>query len=277
MKTITFPSGREVPALGLGTWKMGEDPRHRGQEIAALRRGIELGMTLIDTAEMYGEGAAEELVGETIEGRRDEVFLVTKVYPHNATRRGTILACDRSLRRLRVKSIDLYLLHWRGSVPLSETLEAFLELKRAGKISSFGVSNFDTSDMEEAWSLDGGKEIETNQILYNLTRRSVEYDLLPWCRNHGIPVMAYSPVEQGKLTNNRKLEEIAKKRSATPAQIALAWLLAMEGIIAIPKSSGAKHVEENRGAAEISLTAEELSALDKAFPRPTKRKPLEML
>src|SRR5882672_1669197 len=191
MKTVVLPSDRKVPALGLGTWKMGEDPRLRSQEIAALRRGIDLGMTLIDTAEMYGEGAAEELIGEAISGRRQEVFLVTKVYPHNATRRGTGAACERSLRRLRVDSIDLYLLHWRGSVPLQETLDAFAELKHAGKIGSFGVSNFDTSDMEEAWELAHGQGIEADQILYNLTRRNAEHDLLPWLRAHHIPVMAY--------------------------------------------------------------------------------------
>jgi len=234
-------------------------------------------MTLIDTAEMYGEGASEELVGEAIRGRRREVFLVSKVYPHNATKNGTGAACDRSLRRLGVERIDLYLLHWRGSVPLSETLDAFSKLQRAGKIASFGVSNFDTSDMEEAYSLAHRQDIATDQILYNLTRRSVEHDLLPWLGHHHIPVMAYSPVEQGRLLGNRKLAGIAVARKATPAQIALAWLLAQPDVIAIPKSADPKHVEENRGAAAIALTAEELSALDHAFPQPTKRKPLEML
>jgi diketogulonate reductase-like aldo/keto reductase len=277
MKTIKFPSGREAPALGLGTWKMGEDKRHRSQEIAALQYGIDLGMTLIDTAEMYGEGAAEELVGEAIRGRRDEVFLVTKVYPHNASRRGAIVACDRSLGRLGVNTIDLYLLHWRGSVPLAETFEAFAELKRAGKIAAFGVSNFDTSDMEEAWALNHGKEIETNQILYNLTRRGVEHDLLPWCRDRHIPVMAYSPVEQGRLVRNHKLIEIAAARKATPAQIALAWLLAQPEIIAIPKASQPEHVQENRAAADLALSDAEMAALNSAFPRPKQRRPLEML
>jgi diketogulonate reductase-like aldo/keto reductase len=277
MKTINLPSGREVAALGLGTWKMGEEHRHRSQEIAALQSGIDLGMTLIDTAEMYGEGAAEALVGEAIRGRRDDVFLVTKVYPHNASGRGAIAACDRSLGRLGVDMIDLYLLHWRGSIPLSETLEAFAELKRAGKIAGFGVSNFDTSDMEEAWALNHGKEIETNQILYNLTRRGVEHDLLPWCRHRHIPVMAYSPVEQGRLLRNHKLIEIAAARKATPAQIALAWLLAQPEIIAIPKASQAEHVKENRAAADIALSDAEVSMLDSAFPRPKQRRPLEML
>lgn len=273
MKTVVLPGGREVPALGLGTWKMGEDSRRRSAEIAALQRGIDLGMTLIDTAEMYGEGGAEEVVGDAIQGRRDRVFVVSKVYPHNATRRGTIAACERSLKRLGIETIDLYLLHWRGSVPLAETLDAFAELKRSGKIGSFGVSNFDTSDMEEAWGLRGGQKIAANQILYNLTRRSVEHDLLPWCRNQRVPVMAYSPVEQGRLVRDRKL----LNRDATPAQIALAWLLTMEGIIAIPKSSDVRHVEENRVAADLVLTTEELSLIDRAFPRPRERKPLEML
>ena len=277
MKKIVLPSGTEVPALGMGTWNIGEDKRHRSRELAALQRGIDLGMTLIDTAEMYGEGASEELVGEAIRGRRREVFLVSKVYPHNATKNGTGAACDRSLRRLGVERIDLYLLHWRGSVPLSETLDAFSKLQRAGKIASFGVSNFDTSDMEEAYGLAHGHDIATDQILYNLTRRNVEHDLLPWLHNRHTPVMAYSPVEQGRLLANRKLAPIAAARNATPAQIALAWLLAQPNVIAIPKSAEAKHVEENRAAADIALTAEELSALDRAFPRPAKRKPLEML
>ena len=277
MKTITLPSGRKVPALGLGTWNMGEDTRRRPQELSALQRGIDLGMTLIDTAEMYGEGAAEELIGEAIRGRRDRVFIVSKVYPHNGARADAIAACERSLGRLRVDRIDLYLLHWRGSVPLAETLAVFDELKRGGKIGGFGVSNLDTSDMEEAWALPHGPEIETDQILYNLTRRSVEHDLLPWLRDHHVPVMAYSPIEQGRLAHNPKLAAIAKSRGATSTQIALAWLLAQPAIIAIPKSGDRKHVEENRAAADIELSAEEMAALDKAFSRPAQRKPLEML
>jgi len=277
MKTVTLPSGREVPALGLGTWKMGEDPRSRQREIAALQHGIDLGMTLIDTAEMYGEGGAEELIGEAIQGRRQQVFLVSKVYPHNATRRGAIAACQRSLRRLRVESIDLYLLHWRGSVPLSETLDTFAQLRQAGKIASFGVSNFDTSDMEESCGLAHGHGVETDQVLYNLTRRSVEHSLLPWLRHRHVPVMAYSPVEQGRLLRNPKLAGIAERRHASPAQIALAWLLAQPEVIAIPKSGDRKHVAENRAAVDIALTADELAALDRAFPRPQKPKPLEML
>jgi diketogulonate reductase-like aldo/keto reductase len=272
MKTVTL-AGREVPALGIGTWKMGESSRLRSQEIAALKRAIDLGMTLIDTAEMYGEGAAEELIAEAIDGRRYQVYLVSKVYPHNAGRPGAVAACERSLKRLAVDRIDLYLLHWRGSVPLAETLDAFADLKRAGKIAAFGVSNFDTEDMDEAWGLPHGREIATNQILYNLTRRGVEHDLLPWLEVNGVPAMAYSPVEQGRLLGQSKLAAIAKQRGATPAQIALAWL----DVIVIPKSSDRRHVEENRAAADLELNSEDMAALDAAFPRPKSRKPLEVL
>ena len=256
---------------------MGEDARHRTAELTSLKRAIDLGMTLIDTAEMYGEGSAEELVGEAIRGRREEVFLVSKVYPHNAGRHAAIAACDRSLLRLGVERIDLYLLHWRGSVPLSETFAAFSELLDAGKIGAFGVSNFDVDDMQEAWADPNGRHLATNQILYNLTRRSVELALLPWCLEHWIPIMAYSPVEQGQLLRNRKLVEIARVKGCTPAQIALAWLLAQPQVIVIPKAGDPRHVEENRQAAEIELTAQELKELDLAFPRPRKRVPLEML
>ena len=277
MKTITFPNGSTVPALGIGTWKTGEDPRRRADELKAIGKAIDLGMTLIDTAEMYGEGASEELIGEAIRGRRDQVFLVSKVYPHNAGRSSTAEACNRSLKRLGVDSIDLYLLHWRGSIPLGETFDAFARLQQQGKIRAFGVSNFDTPDMEEAFAIPSGRGMATNQILYNLTRRSVEFDLLPWCRQHGIPIMAYSPVEQGRLLRQRKLAEIAAHRSATPAQVAIAWLLAQPGVIVIPKASDPSHVEENRGAVEIELTKGELSALESEFPRPKRRKALEML
>jgi len=277
MKTVTFPNGHAVPALGTGTWKMGEDSRRRSDELAALRQALDLGMTLIDTAEMYGEGRAEELVGEAIRGRRDPAFLVSKVYPHNAGKRSAMEACERSLRRLGVDRIDLYLLHWRGSIPLEDTFEAFSRLTDEGKIAAYGVSNFDTDDLEEAWGIPDGRLVATDQILYNLVRRSVEHALLPWCRQHEVPVMAYSPVEQGELLRNRKLGEIAQRRGATPAQIALAWLLAQPGVIVIPKAGDPVHVAENRKAADMQLTAEELSDLDAAFPRPRQRKPLEML
>jgi diketogulonate reductase-like aldo/keto reductase len=277
MKTIRLPDGQVVPALGIGTWKMGEDARRRASELAALKQAIDLGMTLIDTAEMYGEGAAEELIGEAIRGRRDEVFLVSKVYPHNAGRRGAIQACDRSLRRLAVDHLDLYLLHWRGSVPLAETFETFQKLVDDGKVRAFGVSNFDTDDLEEAWSIPAGRQTATNQVLYNLTRRNAEHDLLPWCAEHHFPVMAYSPVEQGRLLQNRKLVDIARGREATPAQIALAWLLAQPEVIVIPKAADSRHVAENRKAADMTLSTAELKELDAAFPRPRQRRSLEML
>jgi diketogulonate reductase-like aldo/keto reductase len=277
MKTVSLGNGQTVPALGIGTWKMGESVSRRDDELAALRRSIDLGMTLIDTAEMYGEGAAEELIAEAIHGRRDQVFLVSKVYPHNAGRRGAVDACDRSLRRLRVDRIDLYLLHWRGSIPLDETFAAFEKLVDDGKIGAYGVSNLDTKDMQEVWKIPSGKRVVVNQILYNLTRRAVEHDLLHWCRQRKVAIMAYSPVEQGDLLRNRKLIEVARNRGATPAQVAIAWLLAQPEVIVIPKAGNPRHVEENRGAADIQLTAAEMDALDRAFPRPRERRPLEML
>lgn len=277
MKTVTFPNGQVVPALGIGTWKIGEDARRRAAEVAALKKAIDLGMTLIDTAEMYGEGTAEELIGEAIRGRRDEVFLVSKVYPHNAGRRGAIQACERSLRRLGVERIDLYLLHWRGSIPLSETFDAFSKLVDDGKIGAFGVSNFDLEDLAEAWTIPAGRHVATNQVLYNLMRRNVEHAVVPWCREHGVPIMAYSPVEQGRLLTRPKLVEIAKKKGATPSQIALAWLLAQPSAIVIPKAGNPQHVVENRDAADIELTESDLAELDRAFPRPRQRRSLEML
>lgn len=281
MSTIRLPSGRSIPRLGQGTWRMGEDPTQRLAEIAALRLGLDLGMSLIDTAEMYGEGGAEEVVGEAITGRRDEVFLVSKVYPHNATRRGAIEACARSLLRLKTDYLDLYLLHWRGAVLLGETLEAFQRLKEVGQIRDYGVSNFDISDMEEAIALPGGDEIVTDQVLYNLRHRGIEWDLLPWCRERRIPIMAYSPIEysprqqQGMLDHPR-LRLIAARHNATPAQIALAWLLRQEDIIVIPKASRMEHVRENRAALDLKLTEEDLIELDRAFPPPSRKMPLAM-
>jgi diketogulonate reductase-like aldo/keto reductase len=275
--TTLLPSKMAVPILGQGTWRMGEDASERGREIAALRRGLDLGLALIDTAEMYGNGAAERVVGEAIAGRRDDVFLVSKVLPTNATHSGTIAACERSLRHLKTDRLDLYLLHWRENVPLQETVEAFESLVRDGKIRSWGVSNFDFEDMEELAELHSGNQVQTNQVLYNLTRRGIEYDLLPWCKERGIPIMAYSPVEQGRLLNHQVLQGIAEQHQATPAQIALAWVLREEGVIAIPKASDIKHVGENRMALEIHLTREDLATLDRAFPPPTRPVPLEML
>jgi diketogulonate reductase-like aldo/keto reductase len=277
MRTTKLPSGAVIPVLGQGTWHMAEEPRRRADEIAALRCGLDLGMTLIDTAEMYADGAAEELVGEAIAGRRNEVFLVGKVLPHHATRHGTIAACERSLRRLGTDRLDLYLLHWRGQVPLAETLEAFVALTRTGKIRHWGVSNFDVADMEELERIPGGGAVATDQVLYNLSRRGIEYDLLPWCRKRGIPIMAYSPVEQGRLLNHPQLQGIAARHRATPAQVALAWVVRQDGFVAIPKAGTPAHVRENRAALDILLTDEDLAALDRAFPPPTGPQPLEMI
>jgi diketogulonate reductase-like aldo/keto reductase len=250
---------------------MGEDSSQKNAEIAALRLGLDMGMTLIDTAEMYGEGGAEEVVGEAIANRREEVFLVSKVYPHNASRKGAVAACERSLKRLKTDWIDLYLLHWRSSIPLSETLEAFQSLKQAGKIQDYGVSNFDASDMKKAINLPGGKQIATNQVLYNLARRGIEWDLLPWSLQQNIPIMAYSPIEQKAILNNSQLKSVASRHNATPAQIGLAWLLQQQGIIAIPKASNPKHVKENSAALDIQLTQEDLTQLDRAFPPPNRK------
>ena len=273
---LTMLGKTKVPVLGQGTWKMGEDPSEAKSEIASLRAGLDLGMSLIDTAEMYGEGGAEELVGEAIAGRRDEVFLVTKVYPWNASRKGTRAACERSLKRLRTDSIDLYLLHWRGEHPLAETVEAMEALKAEGKIGAWGVSNFDTDDMEELETVAGGRNVAANQVLYNLVRRGPEYDLLPYCRDHGVAVMAYSPIEQGRLLDHPELVHTAKAYQATPAQIALAFVL-KQGAIAIPKTGNLKRVEENRAATDLHLTDEDWRRLDKVFSPPTRKLPLDML
>ncbi len=277
MRTTKLPSGPAVPVLGQGTWNMGEDANRRRDEIDALRCGLDHGMTLIDTAEMYGDGAAEELVGKAMRGRRDEVFLVSKVLPQNASRRGTIAACEQSLERLGTDRIDLYLLHWRGAYPLAGTVAAFDELLRAGKIRQWGVSNLDLSDMTELAALPGGAAVATDQVLYNLMRRGIEYDLLPWCAQHAIPVMAYSPLEQNRVLDAPALLEIAKRHGATPAQVALAWVLRHDGVIAIPKAGTPAHVEQNRAALDIVLSAQDLAALDRAFPPPTRRRALEMI
>jgi len=277
MKTVALPSGERVPALGHGTWYMGENKAARAEEIATLRLGLDLGITLIDTAEMYGEGKAEELIGEAIAVRRDEAFLVSKVYPHNATRKGAVASCERSLKRLRTDRIDLYLLHWRGSVPFAETMEAFMTLQKAGKIRHYGVSNLDLEDMQELWSVPGGKGVATDQLLYNLTRRGIEWDLLPWLRKRRIPVMAYSPIEQARLVRNPKLTDFARRHGMTPAQVALAWLLANDDIIAIPKTGKRERLKENSGALDHPLTKEQLAELDRLFPPPQGPAPLQML
>lgn len=277
MRTVKLPSGESVPALGLGTWQMGDDPHRRAQEIAALRAALDLGASLIDTAEMYGEGNAETLIGKAIAGRRDGVFIVSKVYPHNAGRSDAIAACERSLKRLDIECIDLYLLHWRGGVPFEETLEAFARLQEAGKIRHFGVSNLDRDAMEEFRQAPGGANVQTDQLLYNLVRRGIEWDVLPWLRERGIPVMAYSPIEQSRLVRDPRLIEFAAANGMTPAQAGLAWLLANDDVIAIPKSSSVARVEENIAAADIVLTPAQLDELDGLFPRPRSPGPLEML
>ncbi len=256
---------------------MGERRAARAEEIATLRMAIELGATLIDTAEMYGDGATESLVGEAVSGRRDEVFLVSKVYPHNASREGAVAACERSLMRLRTDRIDLYLLHWRGDVPLAETLEAFLGLQRQGKIRYFGVSNFDLADMRELWELSGVRTVATDQVLYNLERRNAESALMPWLRERHIPVMAYSPLEQGRLAAHRELQALAHRDGRSAAQAALAWLLAHDDVIAIPKSGTRERLKENLGALDYTLGPTQLRELDRLFPQPRRPEPLEML
>ncbi|MEV6236003.1 aldo/keto reductase [Lentzea sp. NPDC051838] len=273
--TVTLPSGESVPALGMGTWMMAEARSSRATEIAALREGLDLGLTLIDTAEMYGSGAAESLVGEALGGRRDEVFLVSKVLPSNASVAGTVRACEASLRRLGTDRLDLYLLHWRGGVPLSATVEAFAGLVSAGKIRHWGVSNFDLADMRELVALPGF--CQTNQILYNLSRRGPEHDLLPWHASAGMPIMAYSPVEQGRLLRSPVLASVAARHDATPAQVALAWVLRLPHVNAIPKAGTVEHVRENARALELRLSTEDLAELDGAFPPPSGPGPLEML
>ena len=266
-----------VSALVMGTWMIGDDRTRRAEEIATLQRGIDLGMNLIDTAEMYGDGASERLVGEAIRGRRDQAFLVSKVYPHNAGRRGVVAACERSLKRLGVYCLDLYLLHWRGSVPLQETIEGFETLQAQGKIRHWGVSNLDTADMDELVGLAGGNRVAANQVLYNLSRRGIEWDLLPWCEARQIPLMAYSPIEQARLLRQPGLRNLAAKHGVTTAQLALAWLLRQDGVIAIPKASSRQHLEENFAALNLSLDAAVLAELDHLFPPPRHATPLEML
>jgi diketogulonate reductase-like aldo/keto reductase len=277
VRTVALPSGETVPVLGQGTWRMGEQKNRRREEIASLRLGLDLGMTLIDTAEMYGDGGAEEVVGDAIAARRAEVFLVSKVLPRHATGRGTVAACHASLKRLRVEQLDLYLLHWREGVPLAETLEGFDTLIRSGDIRYWGVSNFDTGDMKELTGLPGGTAVATDQVLYNLAARGIEFGLLPWCREHKIPVMAYSPINQGRLLEHPGIARIARTRDATPSQVAVAWVLRQAGVLAIPKGTQPDHVRQNRAALDVDLTREDLIELDRDFPPPRRNVPLEML
>jgi diketogulonate reductase-like aldo/keto reductase len=277
MRTVKLPSGERIPVLGQGTWHLAEVAARRDTEVLALRRGLDLGMTVIDTAEMYAAGETEKLVGEAIAGRRDEVFLVSKVLPQHATARGTVAACEGSLRRLGTDRIDLYLLHWGGRVPLADTIEAFGGLQQAGLIRYWGVSNFDMPDMKELTALPGGSEVATDQVLYNLSRRGPELNLFPLLRELRVPIMAYSPIEQGRILGHPVLREIAELHGATPAQIALAWVLRRDDVCAIPRASRLEHTNENRAAADIQLDQADLSQLDQDFPRPERVRPLEML
>jgi diketogulonate reductase-like aldo/keto reductase len=270
MKHVALPDGERVPALGLGTWHMGESAARRSREAAVLRQGLERGLTLIDTAEMYGEGGAEEVVAEAIAGRRDEVFIVSKVYPHNASRAGVVTACERSLDRLATDTIDLYLLHWRGMHPLAETVAGFEQLKRDGKIRHWGVSNFDASDMDELLALEAGRACAANQVKYHLGQRGIEWDLLAAMQERAIPVMAYSPLGQGGLLRDSTLARVARRHDTAAASVALAWVLRQDGLIAIPKTADPDHLDEIVAALDVTLNEEDFAELDAAFPPPTR-------
>lgn len=277
MRVTNLPSGLEVPVLGIGTWGMGESGHSRQREINAVRLAFDSGLRLVDTAEMYADGGAEEVVGKALEGRRSDAFIVSKVLPHHASRKGTVAACEGSLRRLNTDYIDLYLLHWRGGVPLAETVEALERLVCDGKIRNWGVSNFDTDDMEELFELPGGEHAQTNQVLYNLSRRGIEFDLLPWCAQQRMPVMAYSPLEQGRILSDSTLRRIAEEHACSPAQVALAWVLRSGDVIAIPKAATPGHVNQICGTLDIVLSHDDLQALDRAFAPPKRKVPLEMI
>jgi diketogulonate reductase-like aldo/keto reductase len=277
VRTVPLPSGEPVPALGQGTWHLAEGRHPRAQEIAALRLGLDLGMTLVDTAEMYAGGAAEELVGEAIRGRRDDVFLVSKVLPSHGTRAGVVAACDASLRRLGTDRLDLYLLHWRGGVALEETVAGFEDLVASGRIRHWGVSNFDVADLEDLLAVPGGRAVEDDQVLYNLTRRSIEWTVLPWCAAHDLAITAYSPIEQGRLAGHPVLRGIAVRHRAASAQVALAWVLAHPGVRAIPQAATEEHVRQNRAALDLELGPDDLTALENAFPPPPGPRQLDVL
>jgi diketogulonate reductase-like aldo/keto reductase len=277
IRTVSLPNGTTMPALGMGTWYLGEQPARHDTELAALRTGIEIGLTLIDTAEMYGEGAAEELVGQAVAGRRDDIYLVSKVLPHHATRQGTVQACQASLRRLGTDHLDMYLLHWQGRVPLAETVQGFEELVQAGLIGCWGVSNFDAPDLDRLVSVPGGDQVQTDQVLYNLGRRGPEYDLIPRCRQAGMPLMAYSPVDHGRLLEHSAVRDMATVKGVTPAQVAIAWVLRIPDVSVVAKASTRAHVRENRAAMEISFSQAELEQLEAMFPPPSSKEPLDML
>lgn len=277
MRQITLADGQPVAALGQGTWGWGEDPDRRSVEIATLRNGLDLGMTLVDTAEMYADGGAEQVLGEALAGRRDAAFIVSKVLPSNASRSGTIQACERSLERLNTDRIDLYLLHWQGRHPLEDTLAAFHDLVEAGKIRYWGVSNFDHAALAQLDDIPGSDGLTTDQVLYNLSRRGPEYDLLPWCADHGLPVMAYSPIEQGRILDNPTLRDVAAGHGTSPAAAALAWVLRRDSLCTVPKASSPEHVRDNATSLDVQLTDGDLLALDRAFPPPSRPEPLEIL
>jgi len=275
LRTLALRDGRPLPVLGQGTWRMGERAGDRVREVAALKLGFDLGLTLFDTAEMYGEGGAEEVLAVVLTGRRDEAYVVSKVYPHNASRKGAVAACERSLARLGTERIDLYLLHWRGRHPLAETVRAFEQLRADGRIGAWGVSNFDVDDMNELFAVPDGDRCAVNQVLYNVAHRGIEWDLLPWCRERGVAVMAYCPLDEGgRLLGSKAMKEVAARHAATPAQIALAWLLAQDGVVAIPKAARDEHVRANRAAVDIALTKGDLAEIDAAFPPPSRKQPL---
>ncbi len=275
LRRTSLPDGQDMPVLGLGTWKMGEDRARAADEVRVVRRALDLGISLIDTAEIYASGGSEQVVGEAIRGRRDEVFLVTKVAPRNASRRGTIRACEGSLKRLGIEVIDLYLLHWIGGTPVAETIEAFETLKADGKVRAWGVSNFDTGDLE---AMPPGALCAANQVLYNPQSRGIEFSLIPYCQKHGILVMAYTPLGQsGRVLKNPAIAEIAKRHNATPAQVALAWGIRHPGVVTIPKTATLARVEENLGAVNLTLTETDLADIDEAFPPPRAKRSLEML
>lgn len=283
MKTILLPDGTAIPKIGQGTWYLGDDPAARNEEISALRKGVSLGMTLIDSAEMYGNGRSEKLVGEAIASlKREELFLVSKVYPHHAGRDDIFRCCDASIRRMNAGYLDLYLLHWRGSIPLSETVECMEELVKRGKIRRWGVSNFDTDDMEELFRVKNGERCAVNQVLYHLGSRGVEYDLLPWLKNHGVPLMAYCPLAQAgvlrrSLLTDRTVLQLAERHQVSPVQILLAFVVSRENVFAIPKSSTVEHTVQNAAAGDIILSEEEIEKLNKAFPAPSSKTFLDIV
>ena len=277
MNEVSFPDGTRVPALGIGTWRMGERSARRAREVAAIRRALDLGMTVVDTAEMYADGGSEEVVGEAIDGRREEVFLVSKVLPGNASARGTVMACERSLSRLKCERIDLYLLHWPGPHPLEETLAGFERLQREGSIVRWGVSNFDAEAMQSLSALSGGRACATDQVYYAASARGPEFDLAPWLQSHGMPLMAYSPIDEGRLARDATFASVGRRHGVTAAQAALAWVLRRPGVLAIPMSSNPAHVEANRAAADLTLTEADLAEIDRHYPPPARAEPLAMI